>query len=97
MSKNEILQQLQEKMNEIRKLFSVKKLYIFGSYARNENTSQSDLDVLVIFSQKTTFDLYMDLKFYLEELLNLKVDLVTDKALRPQIQKSIEEEKIDVA
>jgi predicted nucleotidyltransferase len=39
----------------------------------------------------------MDLKFYLEDLLGTSVDLVTDKALRPEIRKAIEREKINVA
>jgi len=55
------------------------------------------VDVLVVFDRKATFDLFMDLKFYLEELLGTGVDLVTDKALRPQIRRTIEQEMIDVA
>jgi predicted nucleotidyltransferase len=91
-----ILMRLEERMGEIRRRFSVAKLSIFGSYARGEGTAQSDLDVLVAFEQKATFDLFMDLKFYLEELLGIKVDLVTDKALRPQVRRAIEGEIIDV-
>ena len=53
--------------------------------------------MLVEFNQKATFDLFMDLKFYLEELLGTKVDLVTEKAIRPQIKKEIERELINVS
>jgi len=92
-----ILMHLEENIGEIRRRFSVAKLSIFGSFARGEGTAQSDLDVLVAFDRKATFDLFMDLKFYLEELLGIKVDLVTDKALRPQVRRAIEGEIIDVA
>jgi len=97
MSKQEVLRRLEEHKGEIRRRFSVAKLSIFGSFARGEGTTQSDLDVLVAFDRKATFDLFMDLKFYLEELLGIKVDLVTDKALRPQVRQAIEGEIIDVA
>jgi len=50
-----------------------------------------------VFDRKATFDLFMDLKFYLEELLGMGVDLVTDKALRPQVRRTIEQEMVDVA
>jgi len=49
----------------------------------------SDVDILVVFDQKATFDLFMDLKFYLEELLGTSVDPVTDKALRPHVRQAI--------
>ncbi len=97
MNKQTVLKKLAAAMDEIRRLFSVEKLYIFGSVARDEGSAQSDLDVLVTFKQEATFDLYMDLKFYLEELLGTKVDLVTDKALRPRVRKAIEKELINVA
>jgi len=92
----EILTRLKENISEIRRRFSVEKLSIFGSFARGESSAQSDLDVLVSFERKVTFDLFMDLKFYLEELLGIKVDLVTDKALRPLVRRAIEGEIIDV-
>jgi len=97
MDKHIVLRLLSSRIEEIRKRFSVEKLSIFGSFARDEGTTKSDLDVLVSFEQKATFDLFMDLKFYLEELLGIKVDLVTDKALRPQVRQAIEGEIIDVA
>ena len=75
----------------------VKALAIFGSIARDEAVNNSDVDVLVVFEGKGNFDLFMDLKFYLEELLGMQVDLVTDKALRPQIRRAIEKEMIHVA
>ncbi len=97
MNKQVILTQLTGRMEEIRQRFSVRRLSVFGSVVRGEVSEGSDVDVLVVFDRKATFDLFMDLKFYLEELLGMGVDLVTDKALRPQIRRTIEQEMVDVA
>jgi len=97
MNKQVILTQLTGRMEEIRRRFSVRRLSVFGSVARGEASEGSDVDVLVVFDRKATFDLFMDLKFYLEEHLGTGVDLVTDKALRPQIRWTIEQEMVDVA
>ena len=97
MNKQVILTQLTGRMEEIRQRFSVRRLSVFGSVVRGEASEGSDVDVLVVFDRKATFDLFMDLKFYLEELLGMGVDLVTDKALRPQIRRTIEQEMVDVA
>ncbi len=97
MNKQVILTQLTDRMEEIRQRFSVRRLSVFGSVVRGEASEGSDVDVLVVFDRKATFDLFMDLKFYLEELLGTGVDLVTDKALRPQVRRTIEQEMVDVA
>jgi uncharacterized protein len=68
------------------KSFGVKSLAIFGSVARNEANPESDIDILVEFSEPPTFDLYMDLKFDLEDCLSQSADLVSHKMLKPQIQ-----------
>lgn len=77
--------------------FGVKSLALFGSVARGEDRSESDVDVLVEFKGRATFDRYMELKFFLEDLLGGRVDLVTRKALRPSMRPAIEEEAIRVA
>lgn len=97
MEKQVVLTRLKSCIEEIRQRFSVKTLAIFGSIARGDSTDNSDVDVLVVFDRKASFDLFMDLKFYLENLLGTKVDLVTDKALRPQVRRAIEQEWINVA
>lgn len=97
MDKQVILEKLKVGAEEIRRLFRVKRLSVFGSVARGEAGDDSDIDVLVAFEQRATFDLFMELKFYLEELLGTGVDLVTEKALRPEIRQAIEKEKIDVS
>ncbi|RXA21202.1 nucleotidyltransferase [Methanosarcina sp. MSH10X1] len=78
---------LKEHEKFIRHKFGVKRIGIFGSFARGEEKESSDLDVLVVFEEgQKTFDNYMDLKFYLEDLFGREVDLVTEKALKPQLK-----------
>jgi len=97
MDKEVVLRRLKANAEEIHQRFSVKALSIFGSIARDEASDDSDVDVLVVFDQKANFDGFMELKFYLEDLLGAGVDLVTDKALRPQVRQAIEREMIHVA
>lgn len=97
MNRQLVLTKLKDRIDEIRQRFSVRRLSIFGSIARDESTENSDIDVLVVFDREGSFDLFMDLKFYLEDLLGGKIDLITDKALRPQVRQAIEQELIHVA
>jgi predicted nucleotidyltransferase len=55
------------------------------------------VDILVEFNGRATFDRYMDTKFYLEELLGCKVDLVTPKAIKPRMKPYIMQDLIHVA
>ena len=77
--------------------FDVKSLSIFGSVARDEARPDSDLDVLVEFRGRPTFDGYMGLLEYLEDLLGSTVDLVTSGGLRPELRPYVEPELIRVA
>jgi predicted nucleotidyltransferase len=97
MTREQVIQILGERLADIRRQFSVRRLSVFGSVARNEAAAGSDIDVLVVFEGKPTFDAFMDLEFYLEDLLGAPVDLVTDQALRPQVRQAIEGELVDVA
>ncbi|MBN2211886.1 MAG: nucleotidyltransferase family protein [Sedimentisphaerales bacterium] len=92
-----IIDSLRTHANEIRQQFDVASLDIFGSLARGDTHEPGDIDVLVHFHHKTTFDGYMNLKLYLEDLLQMKVDLVTSKALRPIVAKNIAGDLINVA
>ena len=74
----------------------VKSLQLFGSVARNEAKPDSDLDFLVEFVGQITFDAYMDLKFFLEDLFATKVDLVIKQDLKPQIRETIVNQAIHV-
>ncbi|ADO44428.1 DNA polymerase beta domain protein region [Hydrogenobacter thermophilus TK-6] len=95
--KNKIHQILQEHKSYLAEKFGVKEIAIFGSYARGEESSESDVDILVDFKEGyKTFDNYMDLKFYLEELLGKRVDLVIKSAVKPRLKTSIFEEAVYV-
>ncbi len=96
MNRKEALRALTERSGEIRRRFAVKDLAIFGSRARDDARPESDLDVLVTFEGAPEFDRFMDLKFYLEELVGVQVDLVTERALRPELRPQIEQEAIHV-
>lgn len=76
--------------------FGVVRLALFGSTVRNEATENSDVDILVSFDGIATSQRYFGVQFYLEDCLGCAVDLVTDKALRPQLRPFIEQEAIDV-
>ena len=84
-----ILRRIEINMTMI-KGYGVKRIGLFGSFARGEQTDLSDVDVLVEFHQdQKTFDNYMDLKYFLEELLDRKVDLVIAEAIKPDIKANI--------
>jgi predicted nucleotidyltransferase len=81
-----ILTQL-EQNKAILKKYGVKRIGIFGSYLRNEQKPTSDVDILIEFEKgKITFDNYMDLKFFLEDLFKCKVDLVMQEAIKPDLK-----------
>ena len=92
MNKEYILQKLDENSDTIKNL-GVRKLGLFGSYARGDEKQTSDMDFLVEFEKKT-FDNYMDLKIFLERLFDCKVDLVISDAVKPRLRKPIFEETI---
>lgn len=65
--------------------YDVQRLALFGSYSRFEEAPESDCDILVSF-RKNTFRTYIGLKDYLENLLNLKVDLVCEDSIKDIIK-----------
>ncbi|MGD0646237.1 MAG: nucleotidyltransferase family protein [Candidatus Bathyarchaeia archaeon] len=79
---------------ELRKRFKVKTIGVFGSYVRGKQKRQSDLDVLVEFEEPIGLFEFMDLEICLTNLLSVKVDLVSKKALKPHIGEHILEEVI---
>ncbi|MEI3650510.1 nucleotidyltransferase family protein [Anabaena sp. AL09] len=95
MNKEYLINFLRENLTII-KSYGVTSLALFGSFARDEAKTSSDLDLLVEFQGKVTFDQYMDLKFFLEDNLGLSVDLVTKKMLKSQIINSVEKDAIYV-
>jgi predicted nucleotidyltransferase len=70
-------------------------LRLFGSCARDEARESSDLDFVVEFEKKT-FDAYMDLKEFLENLFGCRVDLVLSNVIKPRLRPFILKDAIDV-
>ena len=84
-TKAQVLALLRGHQPELRR-FGVKRCGIFGSFVRNEPRDQSDVDILVEFDpDQKTFDNFMHLAFFLEDLFGRKVDLITTESLSPYI------------
>ena len=81
---------------ELQRRFGVTRLTLSGSTARDSARTDSDVDVLVSFDGPATAQRFFGVQFFLEDLLGCAVDLVTDKALRPELKPFIEDEAIDV-
>ena len=96
MTRRSVITRIRKHRAQLEKL-GVKSLALFGSVARGEARPDSDVDILVEFRGKATFDRYMDTKFYLEDLLGRKVDLVTPKAIKPRMKEYILQDLVHVA
>ena len=94
MTREDIMNLLRENREELERL-GVQRLALFGSRAREDAQSKSDLDFLVEFEKKS-FDAYMDLKFFLEDLFGVPVDLVLANTIKPRLRDRILEEAVDV-
>ena len=93
--RQEILQKIREVRDDLAERFTVRRIGIFGSIARDRAGTKSDVDILVDLSEPT-FDNYMDLKFYLEEILKRPVDLVLIDTVKPRLKPIIEREVVYV-
>ncbi len=72
------------------KNFGVRRLGLFGSYSREQQTPESDIDLLIEFEpDKKNFKNFMHLAFFLEEVLHSKVELVTKESLSPYLKPQI--------
>ena len=98
MNKSEVLEKLIFFQDE-HKTFSIKGLYLFGSYAREEAKEESDLDILVEFEQDAPIGLFefARLRRRLSELVGREVDLVTRDAIRPEMRDEILREAVHAA
>ncbi|MFQ5677813.1 MAG: nucleotidyltransferase family protein [bacterium] len=89
MSKKEILNILSRSKSTLHKKYRIRELGLFGSYVRNENSTESDVDILVEFDEVPDLLTFVEIEAYLEKILNAKVDLVRKKALRPELREFI--------
>lgn len=96
MNRTQALQLLTQHKSELMRRFGVTDLALFGSTVRDAARIDSDVDVLVAFDGPATSARYFGVQFYLEDLMGCPVDLVTDKALRPELRPYIENEAVHV-
>lgn len=89
----EILKQQKEILAE---KYGVREIGIFGSYVRDERTTDSDIDILVEFDRSIDLLKFVNLENYLSDILGIKVDLVMKGALKPRIGKHILREVIKI-
>jgi len=85
LSSNEIIQFLKDNKSYLREHFHCSEIGLFGSFARNEQTEQSDIDILVAFETETAnlYDIELELKQYLQKRFNRDIDICSRKWIRP--------------
>ena len=88
-----VIQKITNMRRELTQRFTVKRIGVFGSFARGDRRAESDVDIIIELAEPT-FDHYMDLKFRLEEVLQRPVDLVMADTVKPRLKPIIEREVI---
>jgi len=96
MGRDDVLALLMAHRSEIES-FGVESLRLFGSVARGEAATDSDVDLLVSFRQTPTFSGYMKLRIFLEDLLGAQVDLITESGLREGVRPFVEKDALPVS
>jgi len=96
MTRARTLELLAQHKAHLARRYGVTRLALFGSTVRDEAREDSDIDILVGFDGPATSERYFGVQFYLEDLLGRPVDLVTEKALRPELRPYVEGEAIHV-
>ena len=89
MTKDYILDYLKLHRSELKKNFGVTKIGLFGSYARDEATAQSDIDIAVEIESKNSFRSFFSLLYFLEQGLNSKIDLGIEHSIKPIVKQTI--------
>jgi len=97
MKRDKVIQILKQQTAELARQFGVKTLLLFGSVARDEATSVSDVDLLVEFNKPVGYFGLFALQDHLEKLLGWPVDLGTPESLKPRIRERVMGELIRVA
>jgi len=89
--KQHILQELSDSKDRLFSKYGIKEMAVFGSVSREENTDESDLDILVDFNRQIGIE-FIDLADELEALLNMKIDLVSKGGLKEKYFRVIEKD-----
>lgn len=96
MNRDNVLNVLRAHKATLARRFGVTELALFGSFARDQATDDSDVDILVRFDVPPNWQRYFGAQGYLEDLLGRPVDLATNQELRVEIRPCVEREVIDV-
>jgi uncharacterized protein len=96
MNRAHVLEKLAQSKPTLVARYGVTDIALFGSTVRDSARADSDIDVLVSFDGPATSERYFGVQFFLEDLLGRPVDLVTDKALRPELRPFVEKEAVHV-
>jgi predicted nucleotidyltransferase len=97
MSRSDVLAMLSSHYAEMVQRFGVRSLALFGSVARDEAGPESDVDVLVDFGGPARFLVHMELVRYLEGLLGRRVDVLTERSLKPRLRERIRPDLVHVS
>ncbi len=90
----ELNEEIKKKIISILIKHGIKKILVFGSYARNEATTKSDLDLIVDFPEGTSLLDHIGIEIELAEALNMKIDLLSRNGISPYIKDHVLKEAI---
>ena len=93
-NKVSILRKLNDSKEELNINYKVKTIGLFGSYVKNKQKNTSDIDFLVEFGDDADLFHFIGLSYYLEEIFNTKVDVISKLSLKEELRKQILEEVI---
>ena len=91
----QVMLELKKHKEELSSKYFIKRIGVFGSFARGDASEGSDLDILVELAQPIGLD-FISLADELEEILKVKVDLLSDKSIKPSLKKYIDEDLLYV-
>jgi len=95
-ARDQIADKLRRALPDLKREYGVRRVALFGSYARGDATAASDVDVLVDVSPSLGLR-FVDLADRIEEILGLRADVVSRRAISPRHWKEIEKDLVDVA
>ncbi len=96
MTRDDVLKLLRTHKATLAQRYGVTRLALFGSFARNQGTDDSDVDILVQFDRSPDWRRYFGAQGYLEDLLGRPVDMAINQNLRVEIRPYVEREVINV-
>jgi predicted nucleotidyltransferase len=96
MTRQELLTKLRNAKATLRDEFGIEEIALFGSFARDEATEMSDVDIAILSAEKKDYFNRVNAKYFLEETLHRNVDLGYYDTIRPLLQRSIRRELIHV-